>query len=79
MAKSKSVLATVQPKYRLPTFDEMTAPVPRVVNEAWLVLALRANAAASKAGGWLPWDDVELLHRAAVTIERLAAEKYLRV
>lgn len=59
------------PPYRTPTFNEMTARVPRVVNAAWLVKALRENASASNAGQVLPWRDEELLRRAATTIETL--------
>jgi hypothetical protein len=57
--------------YRTPTDDEMTADLPRLVNDRWLILALRDQARAVRAGTWLPWQDAQLLTRAANRIEQL--------
>jgi len=67
--RSYSVARTLaKPTYRTP---EPTQPIPRVVNEWWIVLALRAQAAAAARSGALPFDDVALQRRAATVIERL--------
>lgn len=63
------------PAYRTPTFDEMTAAVPNLVNDRWLVLALRDQVRASRKGAFLPWNGAQLLARAATRIERLSGPR----
>ena len=48
-----------------PTPHDYGKPVPRVVNAQWLVLALLEQAAATRAGNFLPWEPAPLLRRAA--------------
>jgi hypothetical protein len=61
----------VQPAYHTPPPEEHTARVPRLVNLRWLMLALRENARAARAGGSLPWNDIDLYTRTATQIEQL--------
>lgn len=60
-----------RPVYRLPADDDQTARVPRLVNAAWLVFALRDNARATAAGRALPWHDGDVYRRAATQLEQL--------
>ena len=73
MKNSYSVARTLaKPTYRTPKeLRDLGQPIPRVVNEWWIVLALRAQAAAAARGNFLPFDDVALQRRAATVIERL--------
>lgn len=63
------------PVYRRPTRDESTARVPRLVNAAWLVMALRDNARFTAAEDVLPWHDGDLYRRAATQIEQLTRSR----
>lgn len=73
MKNTYSVARTLaQPTYWTPKeLHDLGQPIPRVVNEWWIVLALRDQAAAAKAGEFLPFDDVALQRRAAAVIKRL--------
>jgi hypothetical protein len=71
-AKYSVARTLAKPTYRTPkNIHELGQPIPRVVNEWWIVLALRAQASAAARGNFLPFDDVALQRRAAIVIERL--------
>jgi len=52
-----------------PVPSDYGKPIPRIVNAAWMLLALREQARSIRAGSFQPWRPAELLERAANIID----------